>query len=105
MKLNQKMLEQAMKRMGLQTQELDAEEVIIRLPEKQITIRNPSVVRMNMGGQESFQISGEISEQAREDTADAELVAKQTGASLAEAQAALQESNGDIAAAILKLKH
>ncbi len=106
MKLNQKMMEQAMKRMGIQAVPIDAEEVLIRTQDKEIVIRDPSVTRINAQGQESFQVAGEITERPREawDPADAELVAQQTGASLAEAQFALKESNGDIAAAILRLK-
>lgn len=105
MKLNPKMLEQAMKRMGVQTQELDAEEVRIKLADKELVIRNPTVVRVNMAGQENFQVSGELTEEQRGlDPADIELVSKQTGASHDAAEAALREADGDIAAAILKLK-
>ena len=106
MKLNQKMMEQARKRMGIQAVPIDAEEVLIRTKDKELVIREPAVTRIQAQGQESFQISGEVSERSREawDPADAELVAKQTGASLAEAQFALKETNGDIAAAILRLK-
>lgn len=105
MKINQKMMEQAMKRMGIQAQPIDAEEVLIRTADREIVIRNPSVTRIHAQGQESFQVSGDAEERSRSGSAaDVALVAAQAGVSEAEAAAALQASDGDIAAAILKLK-
>ena len=104
MKLNQRQIEKAMKRMGIQAVEIDAEEVIIRTHSKDIVISNPQVSRVNMMGQDTFQISGEVSEEEKgvsED--DVRMVASQTGSSEEEARQALSET-GDIAQAILKLK-
>lgn len=105
MKLNPKQIEKMAKKMGLQTEEIEAEEVIIKTAEKEIVISNPNVARLNMMGQESFQITGEISErESGVPEEDVKTVAEQTGVSEEEAKQALEETNGDLAEAILKLK-
>ena len=104
MKINQRQIEKAMKRMGIRAQEIDAEEVIIRTREKDIVISNPSVSRVNMMGQDTFQVSGEVSESERGvSEEDVRMVASQAGVSEDEARQALTET-GDMAEAILRLK-
>ena len=106
--LNPKMMQQAMKRMGVQQQEIDASEVVIKTREKTLIISNPNVIKVNMMGQESFQITGEVSEQNYEPEIsedDINTVVKQADVSKKEATNALEETNGDIAEAILKLQN
>lgn len=106
MKLNPKQIEKAMKRMGIQSQEIQAEEVIIKTPEKDIVISNPHVSKVNMMGQETFQIIGEVSEREKDKITeqDIEMVMNQTGASREEALEALEATKGDLAESILRLK-
>ena len=91
--------------MGIQSQEIEAEEVVIKTPEKDIVISNPQVSRINMMGQDTFQISGDVSERQKEkfSAEDIKMVASQTGATEKEAREALEET-GDIAESILRLK-
>ena len=105
MKISQKQIEQAMKKMGIQSEEIEAEEVVIRTREKVITISHPQVTKVNMGGQDTYQITGEASERPaqRFSVEDVRMVAQQSGASEEEAREALEETE-DIAEAILKLK-
>jgi nascent polypeptide-associated complex subunit alpha len=107
--INPKQMQQAMKRMGIQQQEIDAEEVIIRCKDKEIVIKEPSVARINMMGQKSYQISGNETERAisreieiSED--DITTVIEQTKCSKEEALAAIKKHNGDLAEAILELQ-
>jgi alpha-NAC-related protein len=102
----------AMKKMGMQQEEIDADEVIIKLSggEKEIVIRDPSVAKIVAMGQESFQISGEHEERTRETEStqefneeDVKTITEQTNVSETEAKAALAKVNGDLAAAILFL--
>ena len=98
-----------MKRMGIQQTEIPATEVIIKTEEKEIVITNPSVAKVNMMGQENFQISGniqerEISSEPEINEDDIKTVVDQTGASEEEAKKVLEDNKGDIAAAILSLK-
>jgi len=108
--INARQMQQAMKRMGIQQTDIDAVEVIIRCPDRNIIIKDPSVQKVNMMGQKSYQISGEEIEEASQDEAitiseeDIATVAGQAGVSEDDARKALEESNGDIAEAILKLK-
>jgi len=105
MKINPKQLEKMARKMGIQSTEIDAEEVIIRTKKKEIIITNPQVSKVNMAGQDTFQISGDIEEKDQSEFSeeDLRLIVEQTGASPQEAAEALEET-GDIAKAIMKLK-
>lgn len=105
MKINPRQVEKMMKRMGIQSVEIDAEEVVIRTSGKDIVIKNPHVSRVNAMGQDTFQISGDIEERSKEgfSSEDVETVMSQTGVSEEEAKAALKETN-DLAEAIMRLK-
>ncbi len=103
--MNPRDMQKAMKKLGIKQEEIEASEVIIRTASHDIVISNPQVTKVNMMGQETFQIVGEIHERSPElfSQDDIETVMEQTGASEAEAKKALEEE-GDLAAAILKLK-
>ena len=105
MKINPRQLEKMAKKMGIQSVAIDAEEVIIRTPEKEIIIHKPSVAKVNMMGQETFQISGEAEERPREEFSndDVEMVAEKAGVSPEEAKEAIKKFGG-IAEAIIGLK-
>ncbi len=106
MKINPKQIEKAMKRMGIQSEEINAEEVIIKTPEKDIVISNPQVSKVNMMGQDTFQIIGDVSEREKDKVTDQdiEMVMNQAGVSREEAREALEAAQGDLAEAILKAK-
>ncbi len=111
--MDKRSMEAAMRKLGVQQREVDAEEVVIRLKGggSEIVIANPSVTKVSMMGQETFQIAGEHSERPRQQPSqlqqplfndeDVKTVVEQTGKSEAEAKAALAKVNGDLAAAIL----
>ncbi len=96
-----------MKKLGMQTQQIDAKKVTIECAGKNIIIDNPQVTKIKMGSQETFQVVGAAQEQPKPtekfSQADIELIIQQTGASEASAKQALQETS-DIAQAIMKLK-
>jgi len=102
-------MKQAMKRMGIQQQEIDAKEVIIRLEDREIVISNPQVSKVNMLGQETYQVVGEETERSlssEPDISDEDVktVVDQTGASEDEARKTLEQTKGDLAEAVMKLK-
>ena len=104
--MNPKMMQQAMKKMGIKQEEIDASEVIIKCPTKDIVIKNPQVSRVEMMGQETWQVIGEAEERepgAEIKKEDVHLVAEQANVSLKEAEQALHDAHGDIAAAIVAL--
>ena len=103
--MNPKQMAQAMKKLGIKQEEIDAYEVLIKTKEKTLVISNPNVVKINMGGQESFQITGEVSEASNITEDDVNTVAEQANVSKEEARKALEKSNGDLAEAILELKN
>lgn len=104
--INPKLMKQAMKKMGMKQEELDAFEVVIKLKDKKIVIKNPTVSKINMMGSESFQVSGEVSEESlvKFNSEDVETVVNQANCSEEEARKALEKTEGDIAAAIIALK-
>lgn len=105
MKINPRDMERAMKKMGMQTETIDAEEVIIKTPEKEIVISSPNVTKVIVMGQVTFQIMGQESVRGRGrfSADDIKLVMDKTGKDEAAAKSALEEE-GDIASAILRLK-
>src|SRR3989338_385423 len=105
--INPKMMKQAMKKMGIKQREIDAEEVIIRTKDKEIIIRNPEVSKVNMMGQETYQITGEEEERERKieiNEEDISTVMEQANVDEETARKAIEESKGDLAEAILSLK-
>ncbi len=103
MKMDEKAIKAAMQRMGIQSQDVDAHEVIIRTSSKDIVISNPHVTKVNMMGQLTFQIMGNVTEKvaAHASEEDVSMVSEQAHVSKEEARKALEESNNDIAAAIM----
>lgn len=103
--MNPKQLQQAMKKMGVKQVEIPAREVIIKTEDKDLIIKNPNVVKVNMMGQESLQITGEIQEvETKIKQEDIDTVAEQAGVSKEKAQEVLEKNNGDLAQSILELK-
>lgn len=107
--MNPRKMQQMMKRMGIQQVDIPATEVIIRTEDKEIIITSPSVAKVNMMGQETFQVSGgniqerESSSEPEINDDDIKTVAEQANVSEEAAKEALEKSSGDIAAAILSL--
>lgn len=106
--VNPAQMKQMMKKMGIKQEEIPADEIIIKGPQSYI-IKNPEVLKINMMGQESLQITGELEEyeepqEAKITEEDIKVVMEQANVSHPKAKAALEESHGDIAEAIINLK-
>ena len=102
--IDPKKIQGMMKQMGIKQDEIAASRVIIECEDKNIIIDSPSVVKINMQGQESFQISGQTTEQEKGiSESDIQQVMEKTKVSKDKAEKALKESNGDLAEAILSL--
>jgi nascent polypeptide-associated complex subunit alpha len=112
-KMNPRNAKRMMQRMGMNMGEMpDVEEVIFKTSDKEIVVETPQVAVIDMGGQKIFQVTGQVSERALQGEAakvvipeeDAQLVADQTGRSVEDAKRALEDSDGDLAKAILLLQ-
>jgi nascent polypeptide-associated complex subunit alpha len=105
-KINPKQIEGMMKKMGIAQQNIDAKRVIIELEDENIIIDEPNVIKINMQGQESFQITGETRIERKEGFSeqDVRMVMEKTSAKKEEVIEFLKENNGDIALAIIELK-
>ena len=101
--INPKQMKAMMSQMGIKQTEIDADEVVIKTKEGNIIVKEPSVMKITMSGQDTFQISGKVEiEEISED--DIKMVMSQTNSSKEKANDALKKSGGDIAGAILHLK-
>ncbi len=105
--LNPKKMQAMMKQLGLSQEEIHALRVVIEKNDgSRIIIENPSVTKIKMQGQESFQISGDEREEETSEgfsKEDIKTVIEKTGASEEDAKKALESSSGDLAEAILSL--
>jgi nascent polypeptide-associated complex subunit alpha len=104
MGINPKQMQAMMKQMGINQTEIPSSRVIIEKEDGgKIVINNPSVLKVKMQGQESFQISGDISENEEKfSEEDVKVVMEKTNCSREEALNTL-EKTGDLAEAILEL--
>jgi nascent polypeptide-associated complex subunit alpha len=117
--INPKKMQAMMKQMGMSQEEIDASRVIIECEDRKIIIDEPSVVKINMQGQENFQISGDVSEvedgegdivgaveeEAEEDKSEEDIavIVERTGVSEEEARGALEKADGDLTEALMAL--
>ena len=106
--MNPKKMQGMLSKMGIAQEEIDANRVIIETDDKNIIIENPAVAKISMQGNQTFQISGEITEQDLEaeteesNEEDIETIVEKTGCSKEEATTEL-EKTGDMAEAIINL--
>ena len=106
--MNPRKMGQMMKKMGISQVDIPAKEVIIKSEGKDIIIKNPQVARVNVMGQDTFQISGQVEEKQSEVTItdeDINTVVEQTKVSEAQARETLEKNKGDLAASILELQN
>jgi nascent polypeptide-associated complex subunit alpha len=118
--MNPRKMKQMMEQMGIDVTELDVEEVVIRTGDEDLVFADAQVTRMDAQGQQTYQVVGEP--ESREPSAsaiesadadddddgipddDVALVAENAGVDAETARAALEETDGDLAAAIAALE-
>ncbi|WP_435077220.1 nascent polypeptide-associated complex protein [Halococcus sp. AFM35] len=122
--LNPQKMQQMMKQMGIDIEEIDAEEIIIRTGDEELVFDDAEVQRMDAQGQATYTITGEPETRAADEEAiplgegdeedagsgdavpdsDVEIVSQRTGASEDAAREALEAADGDLAAAVSRLE-
>lgn len=105
--MNSSQMAGMMRKMGISQSELPVKRVIFEMEDSNLVIDDPSVLKVKMQGQETYQVTGEAVEEEMEEEIsedDVEMVAQQTGVNNDEARVALEECDGDIAEAIMKIK-
>lgn len=103
-KPSEKQIQELMKKMNINVQEIKAEEVIIKCADKTIIVSQPEVMLTKMMGKEVFQVTGEISEASQVREEDIRLVMEKTGKDRDIVAKKLEELNNDLAKAILELR-
>ena len=124
--MNPRKMQQMMKQMGIDVDELDVEEVIIRTSEEELYFSDAQVTKMDARGQETYQVVGspdsrekgsgdapavEAGDADADESGDAgvpdedvELVAMRAGVPEDQAREALEANDGDLAAAVSELE-
>ena len=108
MKMDNRNARRMMDRLGINMKEIpNVQEVVIKTPDKELHVTNASVSEIVAQGNRMFQVAGDVEEVDVEKKSFSEedilLVQQQTGASKEKAVAAVEESDGEVARAILKL--
>ena len=106
--IDPKKMQAMMKQMGIKQDEVEAVRVVIeKVDGGKIVIEEPSVVKVTMQGQQSWQISGNANEESgdSENTKDEDvrLIMDKTGKSFEECSQVLEKNNVDIAQSIMDL--
>ncbi|OYR39269.1 nascent polypeptide-associated complex protein [Halorubrum sp. Ib24] len=129
--MNPRKMKQMMKQMGIDVEELDAERVVIETADGDLVFDGAQVTKMDAQGQETYQIVGSPEEvadagaggpsaveggsaSAADETdeaadvgipdEDVALVAERAGVPQSTAREALEDNDGDLAAAIAELE-
>ncbi len=102
--IDPRQMEKMMRQMGINTKNITAKQVIIETDEGRFIIKNPLVTEVTMGGQKSFQVTGDVTKEQVLSQEDVNIVIEQTGVSKEIAEDALKKTDGNIAEAILLLK-
>jgi len=124
--LNPRKMKQMMEQMGIDIEDIEAEEVVIRTADEDLVFDDAEVQLMDAQGQQTYQIVGEpqsrergaggeaSSDESGAEAADAgddgipqadvEIVSQRTGATEDDAREALEATDGDLAAAVERLE-
>ncbi len=113
--MNPGQMKKLMQQMGIKNTEVPATRVVIESSEGNLVVENPSVTMIEMGGQKTLQIMGDIHEEKasekngktskqESEQSDVELVMARAKCSKEEAEKALEQSNGDIVEAIMLIE-
>ena len=121
--MNPRKMKQMMEQMGIDMEDIDAEEVIIRTGDEELVFTDAEVQLMEAQGQKTYQVVGEPEARAHDesgadsgeddasstggdnfDAQDVEIVAQRGGVSEDEAREALEANDGDLAAAVADLE-
>ena len=105
--MDPKKMQGMMKQLGIAQEEINANKVIIETDDTNIIINNPSVTKIKMQGQETFQIMGDISEEEASEENNSEedikTIMEKTNCLEEEAKQALEKAGGDLTEALLEL--
>jgi len=105
--MNPKQMQGMMKKMGISQEEIPARRVIFETDDGDYIIDEPSVIKIKMQGQESYQVVGEAVFQ--EDTElfsedDIKMIMEKVAVDREIVIEHLEKNDGDIAATIMALK-
>ena len=98
-------MQQMMKQMGVDMDEINADKVEIHIGDKKMVFNDPEVKKMDAQGNEMFHLMGNYKQEEKETgpaDEDIELVMEKTDCSREEAEEALTDAE-DVAEAVMEL--
>lgn len=101
---DKKKVQEIMKKLNMNVEEVAAEEVIIKRGGKNIIITKPQIMKTKIMGKDVYQITGEVSESPNISEEDIETVMEKTGKGRNAVVKKLEELDNDLAKAIRELK-
>ena len=104
--MNAAKMQGMMKKMGISQTNLPVSRVVFEMTDGNLVIDDPSVLKISMQGQISYQVTGEAVEESTElfSDEDVAMVIEKTGAPEDSVKEMLEKTGGDIAEAIMNLK-
>lgn len=98
-------MQQMMKQMGMDMDEIKADKVEIHVGDKKMVFKDPEVNKIDMQGQEMFQLLGSYTDEDNRSISeeDVNLVMQKTDCSKEDAKKALQDAE-DVAEAVMQLQ-
>lgn len=102
--MNVNQMKKMLKQMGVNIEEINATEVIIRTPSEELVFKNPSVTKVSGRGMEIFQVIGSYEVVKKISDEDVKLIMEQANVDEETARKALIEANGDLAEALMRLQ-
>ena len=97
-------MQQMMKQMGMDMDEIDADKVEIHVGGQKFVFKSPQVNKIDMQGQEMFQLQGDYTKEEQDPSQeDIELVQEKTDCSEDEARQALKNTE-DVAEAVMEVQ-
>ncbi|MBI4154036.1 nascent polypeptide-associated complex protein [Candidatus Woesearchaeota archaeon] len=99
-----KKIEEMMKKLNMNIQQLPAEEVTIKTKDRNLVISNPQIMIARMGGRDIYQITGDVKESGKANEEDIQMVMEKTGKDRETVEKKLEELDNDLARAIIELK-
>ncbi|VVB71432.1 Nascent polypeptide-associated complex protein [uncultured archaeon] len=104
--MDPRQMQAMMRQMGINVKDVDASEVIIKGKDKIYVVSDPKVQLIDMKGEQSFQISGKVTEKTSLfSEEDVKLLIEKTGCTSEIAKQTLTKNNGDLAQSIIDLSN
>lgn len=103
-KQDPKKVQDLMKKLNMNTREIEASKVVIKSKNSDILIHKPNIIIVNVMGKDVYQITGTVEERPNINENDVKMIMEKTGKDRETVVSKLEELDNDLAKAIMNLK-